>query len=242
MFFGRSKTPARASNFPFPNPTVQQLYPNDKAVQTIATLAGTGDPEANYQLGLHHLEGSKRDVVMAVIYLREAARVGHLQARIEIAAALMHGFDNPSGLGKSFSLFCSLLALNIRGFNTDDPWVIDEINAGGLTIAFLFCMAKIFSKQEHEAVALLITQAREHGSMLAMGALGYCYAEGKGVPQSFVEAYIWFNLAAAVGLRAAAEDRDRFADKMSAEELVQAQRKAADTFTSLFGPWPSVAT
>ncbi len=154
----------------------------------------------------------------------------------------MHGFDNPSGLGKSFSLFCSALALNVRGFNANDPWVIDEINVGSLTFAFLFCMAKISSKQEHEAVALLITQAREHGSMLAMGELIYCYAEGTGVPQNFVEAYIWFNLAAAVGLRAAAEDRDRFADKMSAEQLVQGQREAADTFTSLFDPEPSMVT
>jgi uncharacterized protein len=241
MLFGRSKKHTRASSSPFQQPTVQQLYPNDKEVQKIATQARAGDPEANYRMGLHHLEGNKRDVVLAVIYLREAARVGHLQARFQIAAALIHGFDDPSGLGRSFSLFCSVLALNIRSFNGNDPWVTDEINAGGLTFAFLNCMAKIFNKQEHEAVAMLITQASEHGSMLAMGALGYCHAEGKGVPQNYVEAYIWFNLAAAVGLRAAAEDRDRFADKMSAEQLVQAQRKATDMFTSLFGPAASAS-
>jgi uncharacterized protein len=230
MFFSRSKTSAPA--------TVQQLYPNDRAVQKMATLARAGDPEANYRMGLYHLEGSKRDVVLAVIYLRDAAKVGHLEARLQIAAALMHGFDDPSGSGKSFSQFCSFLALNIRSFNANDSWVMDEINAGGLTFAFLYCMAKIFDRQEHEAVAVLTTQAHERGSMLAMGALGYCYAEGQGVPQNFVEAYIWFNLAAAVGLRAAAQDRDRFAEKLVPEQLIQAQHQAADTFSSLFGSEP----
>jgi len=238
MFFTRSKKPVPALNNSFPQPSVQQLYPDDKALQKMAVLARAGDPEANYQMGLHHLESSKRDVVLAVMYLGDAAKTGHLEARFQIAAALMHGFDDPSGLGRSFSLFCSVLTLNIMGFNVNESWVMDEINAGSLTFAFLYCIAKISKKQKHEAVALLTTQAREHCSMLAMGTLGYCYADGKGVPQSFVEAYIWFNLAAAVGLRAAAQDRDRFAEKILPEQLMKAQRQAVDMFTSLFGSEP----
>ncbi len=238
MFFGRSKK-SEAAN-PFPQPTVQQLYPDNKAAQKMATLARSGDPEAQYRMGLHHLEG-KRDVVLAVIYLGDAAKSGHLEARLQIAMALMHGFDDPSGMGKSFCLFCSFLALSIRSFNVDEAWVMEEANAGGLTFAYLYCMKKLFDKQEHEAVALLNAQARNNGSMLAMGALGYCYAEGKGVPQNYIEAYIWFNLAAAIGLRSAANDRDHFAEKMSPEQLVEAQRKAVDIFQSLFGAEPSSA-
>lgn len=231
MFFRRAKKPDVEN--PFPRPTVQQLYPGNKALQEIATLARSGDPEAQYRMGLHHLE-DKRDVVMAVLYLRDAAP-SHLEARAKIAFALMHGFDDATSLGASFSLFCSVLALNIRSFNADDPWVMDEINARGLTFAYLYCMKKLFGKQEHEAVSLLRGQVRDHCSMLAMGALGYCYAEGRGVPQSYVDAYIWFNLAAAIGLLSAAHDRDRFAEKMSPEQLVEAQRQAAEKYHSLLG-------
>lgn len=234
MFFSRPKK--LDSGRLLPQPTVQQLYPGDKALQKLATLARSGDADAQYRVGLHHLEGDTRSVVMAVIYLRDAAKSGHLDARMQIARALMQGFDDPSGIGKTFCLFCSLLALNIASFNADEPWVMEEINAGGLTFAYLYCMKLIFSKREHEAFALLAEQARNHGSMLAMGALGYCYAEGKSVPQNFVEAYVWFNMAAAVGLRAAAGDRDRLAEKLTPAQLVDAQHKASNTFTSFFGP------
>jgi TPR repeat protein len=232
MFFSRSKRP-EAGN-PFPQPTVQQLYPGNKAIQKMAALARSGDPEAQYRLGLHHLEGT-RNVGMAVLYLRDAAK-SHLESRLQLAGALMHGVDDASSPGKSFCLFCSVLAFNMWSFKADDPWVMDEVNAGSLTFAYLYCMKKIFSKQEHEAVALLHGQVHDHCSMLAMGALGYCYAEGKGVPQSYTEAYVWFNLASAIGLRAAASDRDRFAEKMSPEQLVEAQRQAAEKYRSLLGP------
>jgi uncharacterized protein len=69
--------------------------------------------------------------------------------------------------------------------------------------------------------------------MLAMGALGECFETGEGVPQNLVTAYIWYNLAAAIGLRAAAQDRDRLAVKLPPEQLILAQQQATDTFFSI---------
>jgi hypothetical protein len=50
-----------------------------------------------------------------------------------------------------------------------------------------------------------------------------------------MEAYVWFNLAVATGLRSAVDDRDRLAQKLSPEQRVEAQLVAAGTFQAIFG-------
>jgi TPR repeat protein len=60
--------------------------------------------------------------------------------------------------------------------------------------------------------------------------LGSIYAEGKGVPQDFVRAHMWFTLAAAAtsgdSEDAATKNRDRVASKMTAEQIAIAQKMA----------------
>ena len=77
-------------------------------------------------------------------------------------------------------------------------------------------------------------------------SLGLMYEIGKGVPQDYVQAYVWFDLAASqtfsgVGPfavatgdiesslpEAAAKARDHLAAKMTPEELAEAQRLARE--------------
>ena len=72
----------------------------------------------------------------------------------------------------------------------------------------------------------------EQGDARAQVALGFRYALGVGVPQDYVEAHMWFNLAAA---QSSAEDRDRrvkarndVAKRMTAEQIAEAQRRARE--------------
>lgn len=58
------------------------------------------------------------------------------------------------------------------------------------------------------------------------------YDIGRGVPQDYVEAHMWANLAAA---QSSGEDRDRWvknrdisAAKMTAEQIAEAQRRARE--------------
>jgi Sel1 repeat len=113
-----------------------------------------------------------------------------------------------------------------RGYADFFDWPDKSVKEGGIAHSF-------FEELERDNGPKIVS------AKLHPGGLAYCYAEGKGVPQNYIEAYIWFNLAAAVGLRSAANDRDRFAEKMSPHQLIDAQRKAADTFQSLFEPEPS---
>ena len=45
----------------------------------------------------------------------------------------------------------------------------------------------------------------EKGNSSAQFSLGFMYEKGQGVPQDYVQAYMWFNLAAAQGTKGAAE-------------------------------------
>jgi hypothetical protein len=54
------------------------------------------------------------------------------------------------------------------------------------------------------------------------------YANGQGVPQDYVAAHMWLNLAAAQGNANASESRDIVANRMTPEQIAEAQRLARE--------------
>lgn len=60
--------------------------------------------------------------------------------------------------------------------------------------------------------------------------IGEMYAKGQGVPQDFVQAHFWFNVAGTKGTeqerKQANEARDTIALSMTAEQIAEAQRLA----------------
>jgi hypothetical protein len=57
--------------------------------------------------------------------------------------------------------------------------------------------------------------------------LGGCYREGQGVPQDYIEAYKWYNLATAQGDKQAGGFRDDLSQQMTREQIAEAQRRAS---------------
>ena len=66
------------------------------------------------------------------------------------------------------------------------------------------------------------------GDGRGMLALGRAYVKGLGVPQDYVEAHKWLNLAAARGDAQAAAERDALAQKMTVEEQAEARKLARE--------------
>ncbi|MEX2648578.1 MAG: peptidoglycan-binding protein [Alphaproteobacteria bacterium] len=67
----------------------------------------------------------------------------------------------------------------------------------------------------------------EQGDVRAQELVGLMYRDGQGVPQDFVRAHQWLNLAAAVGQAEAATARDELAERMERGQIAEAQRLAA---------------
>ncbi|MSO74743.1 MAG: hypothetical protein EXQ99_06310 [Alphaproteobacteria bacterium] len=73
----------------------------------------------------------------------------------------------------------------------------------------------------------------EQGHAAAQNNLGVIYAKGLGVPQDFVLAHVWYNLAAArhsePEMRKNSSDaRDKIAARMTPAQVAKAQQLAAE--------------
>ena len=69
--------------------------------------------------------------------------------------------------------------------------------------------------------------AADQGDALAQNNLGLMYAKGEGVPQNYIQAHMWLNLAGARGNEKARKTRDIVKDKMTPEQIAEAQRLAS---------------
>ena len=78
-------------------------------------------------------------------------------------------------------------------------------------------------------------KAADQGDVRAQYSLGVLYAAGSGVPQDYVLAHMWSNLAASRTTASEAEirnkaieTRDRVAAKMTREQIAEAQKLARE--------------
>ena len=71
-------------------------------------------------------------------------------------------------------------------------------------------------------------KAGEQGNAVAQFNLGVSYKTGWGVPQDYVSAYMWLNLAAAAGYETASKIQVSAANKMTPDQIAEAQRMARE--------------
>ena len=76
-------------------------------------------------------------------------------------------------------------------------------------------------------------KAADQGDYRAQYNLGALYANGEGVAQSYGESYVWWSIAAMSGNKNMTKKRDRAAEKLTPEELDQAQQRAAKLFDEI---------
>jgi S1-C subfamily serine protease len=71
-------------------------------------------------------------------------------------------------------------------------------------------------------------RAAEQGNAVAQRGLGLCYDVGQGVPQDYIEAYKWLNLAAVQGDEDARTSREALSSVMTPDQIAEAQRLARE--------------
>ncbi len=91
-----------------------------------------------------------------------------------------------------------------------------------------------YNRGDFATALQLLRPLAEQGDASAQNDLGAMYANGQGVPRSLVQAHVSFNIAAS-GSAIKKEDRDKavrnrelVAKKMTAAQIAEAQRLAAD--------------
>jgi hypothetical protein len=87
--------------------------------------------------------------------------------------------------------------------------------------------------QDHAKAVRWYRKAAEQGHASAQYNLGVSYQEGEGVPQDYVEAHVWLNIAVSHASSDKREkwvkSRDEVAQKMSRPQIAEAQHRARES-------------
>lgn len=195
------------------NPNNPQKSP-DEAYRWFAKAADQNDPEALFWLGTMHRLGESvpRDPEQAVRHWRKAADGGYPPAQAALAQALMAG----DGVAKDAVEAVRLARL-----------AAERGNALGQTV-----LAQAHLRGEGGAVRSVseflrwTRLAANQGNRISMEVLAVSFHTGTGVPQDYVQAHVWANLAAARGSARALKLRDELAAKMTPDQIAEAQKAA----------------
>ena len=161
-------------------------------IEGLIRRANEGDPEAQYKLGWRYAAG--RNVTQndkeGVKWLRKAAEQGHTKSQ--------------NILGMMYSIGHGVRQDYVEGVK----WLRKAAEQGLAQAQHdLGTMYAIGNGEFVEGVKWL-RKAAEQGLAQAQHDLGTMYANGHGVPQDYMTAYMWWNLAAAQGDEEARQKRD----------------------------------
>lgn len=197
-----------------------------KAKEWYGLAASQGDAYARNMLGEMYLRGGspRRDYGLALIQFRKAARQGLKQAKFNLCSMYYREQDT----AWDYPLAINKLRMQAHMANSMAPYEMAQMYRGGT--------AAESHAQDYGKAARWFRLAAEQGMPDAQIELGQLYEQGLGVPQDFVMAHMWFNVAASLlgniyvhGDRLDAVSlRDTVAARMTREQVAEAQSLARD--------------
>lgn len=189
------------------------LYHRNRRAAARANAQAQSDLGLMYSKGL----GVAQNDAEAVRWYRKAADQGFAHGQCNLAFMYLNGRGVPQDFAEA-----------IRWYRKAAE---QEFAAAQNNLGAMYNDGNGVSQDEAEATRWY-RKAAEQGLALAQNNLGLCYEQGRGVPQDYVEAQMWLILAAS---RASGDDRkkikmgrDALAEKMTAEQVAQAQGRARD--------------
>jgi TPR repeat protein len=185
-----------------------------EALAWFERAADAGSAEARYWVGVMQSagEGTEKNPAQALESWRRSAEAGHGPALGALAVAYATG----AGTEKDLTEAVRWARLGAQKNEMHSQAVLGRaylLGAGGLP-------------RDMREFVHWTRRAAVQGERAAQATLGRAYIDGVGVPQDYVQAHMWFNLAAARGVGAAAKQRDEVAGKMTPDQIAEAQKLA----------------
>jgi TPR repeat protein len=224
-----------------------------QAIKLFRQLAEQGHQWAQRRLGLMYAEGKgvPQDYQEAVKWYRMAAAQGNVPAQYSLGLAYEKGEGAPQNYQEAVKWYriaaaredewaqARLGSLYAEGKGVPQDYQ-EAVKWYRLAAAQGYApaqsgLAAAYEKgqgvpQDYREAVKWYRIAAAQGDQFAQIRLGIMYSNGTGVRQDLVRAYMWFSLAAAAlsgdSGDTATKDRDRFASKMTAEQLATAQEMA----------------
>ena len=200
------------------------------ALKHILPLAEDGTPFPQFLVGRIYESGKgvPQDYAEAVRWYRKAAEQGSVRAQFSLGFAYDHGNGVPKDPVAAASWYQKA---------ADREYTLDlgdnvSILMSQLNLGILYVSGRQGVPKDSVKAAHWWRKAAEKGEARAQFFLGSAYFRGDGVPQDYVEAYVWSNLAAA-----RIEEKDRaeainpsrlIAERMTAAQIAEAQKLARE--------------
>ena len=81
-----------------------------------------------------------------------------------------------------------------------------------------------------------VRESAEQGNVKAQFTLGDMYRTGRGIPKNFIQAYAWYNIAAAQGEEMAKEELKYILPVMATADITKAQELSSE-YWEAYGPY-----
>ena len=176
---------------------------------TLEAAAAKGDPIAQFQLGLSHLEAG-RDAD-AVRLIRLAANQGHAAAQYRLGKLYEFGIGVTANPVTAMDLM-EKAASNGNRIAMHDLGHYHATGTGGA------------APDINQAVAWF-QKAAERGVLDSQFNLGVLFQGGAGIEKSPIDSYVWYAVAGAQGDKVALQRRDLLARDLSPDQLAQAKSR-----------------
>jgi TPR repeat protein len=221
-----------------------------EAVRWFRLAADRGESAAQVNLGLMLASGRgvAKDSAEAVRMYRLAAEQGSMEGQLNLAVMYQRGEGVPKDMAEAFkwceraarqrnvSAVANLGAMHVTGQGTpEDPakglpmvqWAAEQGNPDAqANLGVLLHAGKVMPRDTPAAMRWL-RQAAEKGQPLAQGLLGVILVTGDGVPRDQVEGLAWMLRAAESGNPEAAANAALLLKELSADQVAEARRRAA---------------
>ena len=184
---------------------------------TLRSAAASGDPAAEYEIGLRYAEGRgvPQNFGEALRWLDQAAKAGFAPAQFRLASMNEKGEGMKKDLQAARQLY--LLAA-------------DKGHAKAMHNLAVLHAEGIDGKPDYKVAAQWFRRAAGYGIADSQYNLAILYARGIGIDRNLAESYKWFALAAAKGDQDSAGKRDDVAGRLDQSTLMAA-KLAVQTFT-----------
>ncbi len=204
-----------------------------EAAKWYSKAAEQGLPDAQCNLGMMYAKGKcvPQDYKEAVKWYTKAAEQGLAGAQFLLGTIYAEGRGVPQDYKEAIKWFTRVAKQGFAWENVADHKLAEvQFNLAEQGYAEAqFNLGVMYDNgrgvpQDYKEAVKWYTKAAEQGLAEAQYNMGVMYADGEGVAEDYVEAYKWWNLAAAQGNEDAKKNRDIIRQKMSAEQIAEAQR------------------
>jgi len=191
----------------------------ETALKLLLPLAEKGNVDAQHELGSIYLTGSgvPINLVEAARWYKLAATQGNHTAQFVLGRM----YDKGEGVPQDFAESLRWYKLSAAQGNDSAQYAIGEKYEQGRGVP-----------RNHREAMRWYRMVAVQGFPWAQVKLGNMYQEGKEIPQDFVRAHLWFNLAAVHGDLDPAKQRDTIAQKMTPQQIAEAQQLARECLAS----------